>query len=65
MSGKELVEKYKNMDFEEVYNIAHNPDSSFDEIIAASIIVTNKEFAEGNYHTLEEAFGEKIWSSYK
>ena len=45
------------MDFEEVNRIAHDYEhSTYEEMVAASIIVTDKQIAEGKCYPLEEAF---------
>ena len=55
---EELYNKYLEMDFEEVNRIAHDYEhSTYEEMVAASIIVTDKQIAEGNCYTMEEVFG--------
>lgn len=54
---EELYNKYLEMDFEEVNRIAHDyENSTYEEMVAASIIVTDKEIEEGKTYTVEEAF---------
>lgn len=55
---EELYNKYLTMDIEEVDRIAHDyENSTYEEIVAASIIVTDKEIEEGKTYTMEEVFG--------
>ena len=57
MSIEELYNKYLEMDFEEVNRIAHDYDNStYEEMVAASIIVTDKQIAEGKTYNIKEAF---------
>ena len=61
---EELYNQYLEMDFEEVNRIAHDYEhSTYEEMVAASIIVTDKEYEEGKYYTLEEAFGKTLSNS--
>jgi len=54
---EELYNKYLTMDIEEVNRIAHDyENSTYEEIVAASIIVTDKQIEEGKTYTAEEAF---------
>lgn len=54
---EQLYNKYLDMDFEEVNRIAHDYEhSTYEEMVAASIIVTDKQIEEGKTYTLEEAF---------
>lgn len=54
---EELYNKYLEIDFEEVDRIAHDYEhSTYEEMVAASIIVTDKEIEEGKCYPLEEAF---------
>lgn len=56
---EELYNKYLEMDFEEVDRIANDYEhSTYEEMVAASIIVTDKEIAEGKTYSVEEAFAE-------
>ena len=58
---EELYNKYLEMDFEEVNRIAHDYEhSTYEEMVAASIIVTDKDIAEGKCYTMEEVFGEVL-----
>ena len=54
---EELYNKYLEMDFEKVNKIANDyENSTYEEMVAASIIVTDKEIAEGKTYSVEEAF---------
>lgn len=54
---EELYNQYLEMDFEEVNRIAHDYEhSTYEEMVASSIIVTDKQIAEGKCYPLEEAF---------
>lgn len=54
---EELYNKYLEMDFEKVNKIADDyENSTYEEMVAASIIVTDKEIAEGKTYPVEEAF---------
>lgn len=54
---EELYNKYLEMDFEEVNRIAHDYEhSTYEEMVAASIIVTDKQIEEGKCYSVEEAF---------
>lgn len=56
---EKLYNQYLEMDLEEVDRIAHDYEhSTYEEMVAASIIVTDKEIAEGKVYTMEEVFGE-------
>lgn len=56
---EKLYNQYLEMDFEEVNKIAHDYEhSTYEEMVAASIIVTDKDIEEGNVYTMEEVFGE-------
>ena len=58
---EELYNKYLEMDFEEVNRIAHDYEhSTYEEMVAASIIVTDKDIAEGNCYNMEEVFGKML-----
>lgn len=58
---EELYNKYLEMDFEEVNRIAHDYEhSTYEEMVAASIIVTDKDIAEGKCYTMEEVFGKLL-----
>lgn len=58
---EELYNKYLTMDIEEVDRIAHDyENSTYEEIVAASIIVTDKQIEEGNTYTMEEVFGKML-----
>lgn len=55
---EQLYNKYLDMDFEEVNRIAHDYEhSTYEEMVAASIIVTDKQIEEGKTYTMEEVFG--------
>lgn len=55
---EKLYNEYLEMDFEEVNKIAHDYEhSTYEEMVAASIIVTDKQIAEGKTYTMEEVFG--------
>lgn len=60
MRVKELLNELKNFDTEELINIANNPNASYEEIIVASKIVTDRQIEDGDCYTMEEVFGKKI-----
>lgn len=60
MTERELIEKFKDLDTEELRYIGNDPNASFEEVIVASMIVTNRELENGEYCTMEEVFGEEI-----
>lgn len=60
MTERELIEKFKDLDTEELRDIGNDPNASFEEVIVASMIVTNRELENGEYYTMEEVFGEEI-----
>lgn len=58
---EKLYNKYLEMDFEEVDRIAHDYEhSTYEEMVAASIIVTDKQIENGECYTMEEVFGEML-----
>lgn len=58
---EKLYNQYLEMDFEEVNKIAHDYEhSTYEEMVAASIIVTDKDIAEGKCYTMEEVFGKML-----
>ena len=59
MTEIELINKFKDLDSEELKRIGNDPNSSFEEIIVASMIVTDREIENGECYTMEEVFGEK------
>ncbi len=60
MQKLELLNKLKKFSTEELKDIANNPNASYEEIIVASMIVTDREYKDGNYYTMEEVFGKEI-----
>lgn len=60
MRVKELLNELKNFDTKELINIANNPNASYEEIIVASKIVTDRQIKDGDCYTMEEVFGKKI-----
>jgi len=59
MTEIELINKFKDLDSEELKRIGNNPNASFEEIIVASMIVTDREIENGECYTMEEVFGER------
>ncbi len=60
MNAKELLEEFKELDTETLKEIADNPNASFQEILVASKVITDREFENGEYYTMEEVFGTKV-----
>ena len=60
MEIKELLNEFKNFDTITLKEIADNPNASYEELMVASMIVTDREFESGNYYTMEEVFGKKV-----
>lgn len=59
MTEIELIEKFKDLDTEELKRIGNDPNASFEEIIVASMIVTDRQIENGECYTMEEVFGER------
>lgn len=60
MEIKELLNEFKNFDTITLKEIADNPNASYEEIIVASMLVTDRQLENGDYYTMEEVFGEKV-----
>lgn len=60
MKIKELLNEFKNFDTITLKEIADNPNASYEEIIVASMLVTDRQLENGDYYTMEEVFGEKV-----
>lgn len=59
MTEIELINKFKDLDTEELKRIGNDPNASFEEIIVASMIVTDRQIENGECYTMEEVFGER------
>jgi len=57
---KELLNEFKYLDTKTLKEIANNPNASYEELMVASMIVTDREFENGDYYTMEEVFGKKV-----
>lgn len=57
---KELLNEFKSLDTMTLKEIADNPNASYEELMVASMIVTDRQFEDGDYYTMEEVFGEKV-----
>lgn len=60
MEIRELLNEFKNLDTITLKEIADNPNASYEEIIVASMLVTDRQLENGDYYTMEEVFGEKV-----
>lgn len=60
MEIKELLNKFKSLDTKILKEIADNPNASYEELMVASMIVTDRQFESGDYYTMAEVFGEKV-----
>ena len=60
MEVKELLNKFKSLDTITLKEIADNSNASYEELMGASIIVTDRQFEDSDYYTMEEVFGKKI-----
>lgn len=60
MEIKELLTEFKSLDTMTLKEIADNPNASYEELMVASMIVTDRQFEDGDYYTMEEVFGEKV-----
>lgn len=59
MSAKELLEEFKELDTETLKEIADNPNATFQEILVASKVITDREIENGECYTMEEVFGKR------
>ena len=60
MNIQELINDLEAKTIEELMELTKNPNASYEEVIIASKIITDKQIEEGNCYTMEEVFGEKV-----